>query len=211
MASFGSTFCLSSSPSGAILIGIAFIVSVGIVPAVLAFFSLGRWTEFLVQWGRWPVLLVATAAAVTMVYRYGPSRQHAKLRWLTWGAALATLVWIGASAGFSYYLKTLPTTTRPTGHWALWWGSWSGPGFPSSSCLPARSLMLSWSIRPLGIPRPDRQNRWVKGGGHGRHPWESSGRALISSGVTRELSGIARPHTCPDDRERPLDTEAAKI
>ena len=39
---------------GAILIGVAFIVSVGIVPAVLAFLNLGHWTELLVRWGRWP-------------------------------------------------------------------------------------------------------------------------------------------------------------
>ena len=90
---------------GAILIGIAFIVSVGIVPAMLALLNLGRWTEFLIQWGRWPVLLVSTAAAVTLLYRYGPSREPAKLRWLTWGAATATVVWIGASWSFSYYLQ----------------------------------------------------------------------------------------------------------
>ena len=47
---------------GAILIGVAFIVSVGIVPAVLAFFNLGHWTELLVRWGRWPLMLAATAA-----------------------------------------------------------------------------------------------------------------------------------------------------
>ena len=90
---------------GAILIGVAFIVSVGIVPAILALFSLGPWTELLVRWGRWPVLLAATAAGVTLIYRYGPSREPAKLRWLTWGAALASLVWIVASSAFSYYLQ----------------------------------------------------------------------------------------------------------
>jgi membrane protein len=90
---------------GAILIGVAFIVSVGIVPAILAFLSLGPWTELLIRWGRWPVMLAATAAAVTLIYRYGPSREPAKLRWLTWGAALASVVWIIASWAFSYYLQ----------------------------------------------------------------------------------------------------------
>ncbi len=90
---------------GAILIGVAFIVSVGIVPAILAFFSLGPWTELLIRWGRWPVMLAAAAAAVTLIYRYGPSREPAKLRWLTWGAALASVAWIIASWAFSYYLQ----------------------------------------------------------------------------------------------------------
>ena len=69
---------------GAILIGVAFIVSVGIVPAVLAFLNLGHWTESLVRWGRWPLMLAATAAGVTLIYRYG-----AKSR--TGEAALADL------------------------------------------------------------------------------------------------------------------------
>ena len=90
---------------GAILIGIAFIVSVGIVPAILAFLSLGHWTEVLVRWGRWPVMLAATTVAITLIYRYGPSREPAKLRWLTWGAVLASIVWIAASWAFSFYLQ----------------------------------------------------------------------------------------------------------
>jgi membrane protein len=86
---------------GAVLIGVAFIVSVGIVPAILAFFSLSPWTELLVRWGRWSVMLAATTAAVTLIYRYGPSREPPKLRWLTWGAALASVVWIIGSWAFA--------------------------------------------------------------------------------------------------------------
>ena len=50
-------------------------------------------------------MLAATAAGVTLIYRYGPSREPAKLRWLTWGAALASVVWIVASWAFSFYLQ----------------------------------------------------------------------------------------------------------
>ena len=40
-----------------------------------------------------------------MMYRYGPSREAAKLRWITWGATLSTLLWLAASFFFSLYLE----------------------------------------------------------------------------------------------------------
>ena len=90
---------------GAILIGVMFLLSVGVVPAALALLHLDAWTEWLVSLGRWPVLLLAVGAGISLIYRYGPSRAGAKLRWITWGSALATLVWIAASVGFSFYLE----------------------------------------------------------------------------------------------------------
>lgn len=51
-----------------------------------------------------PVLLLVVAAAFAVVYRYGPSRAPAKWRWLTAGSLLAAALWMGGSAGFSWYL-----------------------------------------------------------------------------------------------------------
>ena len=90
---------------GTILIGILFLVSVGVVPAVLNFLYLGRWAETLISLGRWPVMLMAVVIAISALYRYGPSRVPPKWRWVTWGAALASVVWIAASWGFSFYLQ----------------------------------------------------------------------------------------------------------
>ncbi|RWP55373.1 YihY/virulence factor BrkB family protein, partial [Mesorhizobium sp.] len=90
---------------GAILIGIGFIVSVGIVPAMLALLNLGGWTEALVRIFRWPMMLILVGLGITLIYRYGPSRERAKWQWATWGAFLAAGVWIAVSIGFSYYLE----------------------------------------------------------------------------------------------------------
>ena len=87
------------------LIGILLIVSVGIVPAALAVLRLDGWTETLVSVLRWPLLLLLVWFSITVLYRYGPSRQDAKWRWLSWGATLATVVWVVASWGFSFYLQ----------------------------------------------------------------------------------------------------------
>jgi membrane protein len=90
---------------GLILLGIILLLAIGVVPAVLTFFNLGSVAEVLLRVGRWPVLLVIIAAALAVLYRYGPSRDDARIRWLSWGAGLATLLWIATSWGFSYYLE----------------------------------------------------------------------------------------------------------
>lgn len=90
---------------GALLVGIFLLATVAVIPAVLAFLSFGAVTEFAIGWGRWPLLLMAVALVISLIYRFGPSREKAKWRWLTWGSALATTVWLAASIGFSFYLE----------------------------------------------------------------------------------------------------------
>lgn len=90
---------------GAIVIAILFIVGVGVVPAVLAFVGLGSVAETLISLARWPILFVASVFAISLLYRYGPSREPAKWRWVTWGSVLATSVWLVTSILFSWYLQ----------------------------------------------------------------------------------------------------------
>lgn len=91
--------------AGAMAIGVVMLVSVGVVPAALALLRLDHLTETLVSLLRWPVLLFMVAAAISLVYRFGPSREDARWRWVGWGSGLATVVWIVASWGFSFYLQ----------------------------------------------------------------------------------------------------------
>lgn len=90
---------------GVMGIAIVLIVSVGVIPALLSFLRLDSVTDMLVRVLRWPVTLVVIAMGITAVYRFGPSRRAAKWRWLSWGGALATVVWCAASLGFSFYLQ----------------------------------------------------------------------------------------------------------
>ena len=90
---------------GAIIIATGMLLTVGIVPVMLAMLHLESWAEILVTIARWPLLLASVWFGISLIYRYGPSRDNAKWRWLNWGAALATVVWLSASAAFSYYLQ----------------------------------------------------------------------------------------------------------
>ena len=47
--------------------------------------------------------LFDAALALAAIYRFGPDRQHAKWRWITWGSASAALLWLAASSLFSWY------------------------------------------------------------------------------------------------------------
>jgi membrane protein len=57
----------------------------------------------LVRIRRWPALFVALALALACIYRFGPSREAPRWRWITWGSSAATLLWLAASGLFSFY------------------------------------------------------------------------------------------------------------
>jgi membrane protein len=91
---------------GGMLLAVLLVAMVGIVPAVLAFVDLGPATDLAVRVLRWALLLPMIMAVIALLYRYGPSREPAKWRWVTWGSAVATVVWLCASIGYSAYLQS---------------------------------------------------------------------------------------------------------
>jgi len=64
---------------------------------------------------RWPLLFVLLAGALSVLYRYGPSRHDAKWRWITPGSSFATLIWLAASLLFSFYLSNFADYTATYG------------------------------------------------------------------------------------------------
>lgn len=61
----------------------------------------------LVLYLRWPLLLILVAVAISAVYRFGPSRDQPKWRWVSWGGAFAALAWLAASLLFTWYAANL--------------------------------------------------------------------------------------------------------
>ena len=64
---------------------------------------------------RWPALLVAVLLGLAALYRYGPSRDAPRWRWVTWGSALAAVLWLGGSALFSWYVANFGTYNKTYG------------------------------------------------------------------------------------------------
>jgi len=74
-----------------------------IVPAVLSFIGLGPGFEWLLRIGSYVILALVLMLGLAVLYRFGPSRQQAKWRWVSPGAALATAIILIVSLLFSWY------------------------------------------------------------------------------------------------------------
>lgn len=90
---------------GVMLVAVVLIAVVGILPALLALLPVDEFTDLILRYARWPILMVVAGIGISVLYRFGPSRARAQWRWVSWGSMLACLVWIVASAGFSFYLQ----------------------------------------------------------------------------------------------------------
>lgn len=69
----------------------------------------------LLEIARLVVALVLITVALAVVYRVGPSRDAPRLRWVSVGAAVATVIWLIASAGFSIYVATFGSYAKTYG------------------------------------------------------------------------------------------------
>ncbi len=86
-----------------------------VVPIVLNFLGLGGATEMIFKIARWPALFVVVAFALAVIYRYGPSREKPRWRWISWGSALAAVCWIGVSILFSWYAENFGSYNKTYG------------------------------------------------------------------------------------------------
>ncbi|GJE58955.1 YihY/virulence factor BrkB family protein [Methylobacterium trifolii] len=89
--------------AGALLFVVGALVGIVVLPVV--FNTVGvpadAWYVALL---RWPVMLVAVLFGLALLYRYGPSRDAPRWRWVTWGSTVAAVLWLGGSLGFSWYV-----------------------------------------------------------------------------------------------------------
>lgn len=88
-----------------IVSGVLMLIALVYVPLLFAYAGFSSAFESLVRLLRWPVLALLVLVSLTLLYRYGPCRRSAKWRWVIVGALFATVFWLIASAGFSYYVS----------------------------------------------------------------------------------------------------------
>jgi membrane protein len=90
---------------GAAFLAIVALAAVALIPAVLDFLPLADGAKSALGMGRWPVLAVMVCVGIAIVYRVGPCRDASEWKWITWGAAIATVFWLVGSAVFSFYVS----------------------------------------------------------------------------------------------------------
>jgi membrane protein len=93
--------------------GIAFLVfaiaAVVLFPGLLRVVGLEATTVHVVDLLRWPAILVVVGLALAVVYRFGPDRATVDWRWIAFGSAAASILWVCASLLFSWGMSWLGT------------------------------------------------------------------------------------------------------
>jgi membrane protein len=64
---------------------------------------------------RWPLLLITLTLFFSLIYRFGPSRNRVKWRWVSWGSAFASVAWVLVSLAFSYYVANFGSYNKTYG------------------------------------------------------------------------------------------------
>ncbi|MGE5476062.1 MAG: YihY/virulence factor BrkB family protein [Bacteroidales bacterium] len=88
---------------GAIVFGLLALTMVALVPPLLQLLPVGEGLRSLLSALRWPLLAVFVLVGLAVIYRMAPSRDRPRWRWVTWGAVVATLLWLAGSGLFSLY------------------------------------------------------------------------------------------------------------
>jgi membrane protein len=104
---------------GAIVFLTVMLVLVAVVPPLLrSLFGDSPVLRFLLQAARWILLVIVLTAALAILYRLAPDRDAPKMRWVSVGAAVATVLWLIASIGFSIYVATFGNYAKTYGVFA---------------------------------------------------------------------------------------------
>lgn len=86
----------------ALLLAVTGISLLGAIEELLPFSSPAL--HLLLQLLFWIAAAAAIATLVALIYRYAPNRAKPKWQWLSPGSIAATLLWVGATLGFGFYV-----------------------------------------------------------------------------------------------------------
>ncbi|WP_404375474.1 YihY/virulence factor BrkB family protein [Vreelandella aquamarina] len=103
---------------GAVLVSLTFglicmtLISLGfiaIVPVLVERLMIDPPLDRILQWLRWPALLVLMSVLIALLYRFAPYRRSPQWRWLSYGTLFATTMWLLGSGGLSLYVRYFST------------------------------------------------------------------------------------------------------
>jgi membrane protein len=98
-----------------IMSGVLMLLAIVYVPILFAYAGYSQAFELVVRVARWPLLALVVLVLLALLYRYGPCRRSAKWRWVSVGSLFATVLWLAASAGFSFYVEHFANYDRTYG------------------------------------------------------------------------------------------------
>ncbi len=90
---------------GAIILVILSMILIVAFPALVDQIGLPSQIESLISWLRWVVLAIIVVFFLCLIYKFAPARPRPRFKWVFPGALVATVLWLIASWGFSYYVS----------------------------------------------------------------------------------------------------------
>ncbi|MGY2084442.1 YihY/virulence factor BrkB family protein [Blastococcus sp. SYSU DS0539] len=100
---------------GAIVFVVLTIGLVAVLPVVIDALPLGSVGTVLAEIGRWVLLLIVVAGSLAVLYRMAPDRDAPKIRWVSLGSLVVTVVWAVVSLGFTFYVNNFGSYNKTYG------------------------------------------------------------------------------------------------
>ncbi len=92
---------MTLSTTFAAILAVALLV---FLPVVIDFLGLDAHARSLLRLASFGTLVVFVGLGLSLLYRFGPSRQRERWRWISAGSLVATVLWLAASALLSFYV-----------------------------------------------------------------------------------------------------------
>ena len=100
---------------GLALLAVIALALVALLPVLLALLPLPPAWSAVISLLRWPLLAALAFLGLAIIYRFGPARIDRTWRWISWGAGLATALWLLGSVGFAAYVSRIGSYDRTYG------------------------------------------------------------------------------------------------
>ncbi len=100
---------------GAIVFVVVAFAIIGVLPAILGRLGLGTFALTASSIGGFVLLAVLMMGALAVVYKIAPHRDDPQMRWVSWGAVVATVLWIIGSLGFFFYVNNFGSYNKTYG------------------------------------------------------------------------------------------------
>jgi membrane protein len=103
---------------GAIVFMLIVLGLVAVLPPLLKAVLGANALRWILQILGWLILVVLVTVVLAIIYRLAPDRDAPKMRWISVGAVVATVIWLVASIGFSIYASTFGNYAKTYGVFA---------------------------------------------------------------------------------------------
>ena len=90
---------------GAIILLIFSVILIVAVPALVDKIGLPTNLQNIIGWMRWLIMGLISVFCISLVYIFAPVRPRQRVKWVLTGALVATILWLFASWGFSYFIS----------------------------------------------------------------------------------------------------------